>query len=117
MSKLLVCVVLLVGIIAMACGGSDDAPTPTMPLEPAAQAGAVSAEIKGFSHQDLTVKAGATVTWTNGDNTSHTTTADGGEWDSDRLQGGATFSFTFTDPGTYDYHCNIHGSMTATVTP
>jgi plastocyanin len=32
------------------------------------------------------------------------------------LAPGATFSFTFTNPGTYNYLCTIHTFMTGTVT-
>ena len=106
MSKQLVCAVLLVGIIAMACGDSDGASIAT---------GDVSVEIKRKSHQDLTLKVGTTVTWTNKSTARHTTSADAGEWSSGELRGGESYSFTFTDPGTYGYHCNFHG-MPATVT-
>jgi plastocyanin len=31
------------------------------------------------------------------------------------LSSGATFEFTFDEPGTYPYFCSIHPSMTGTV--
>lgn len=31
------------------------------------------------------------------------------------LKGGKTFVFTFTKPGTVNYRCGIHNSMTGTV--
>lgn len=62
--------------------------------------------------RELTIKAGDTVTWTNEDSTAHTSTADDGTWDSDRLAKGEAFSFTFTAKGAYTYHCTPHrGSM------
>jgi len=29
---------------------------------------------------------------------------------------GKTFNFTFTEPGTYTYYCDIHQGMNATIT-
>jgi plastocyanin len=46
--------------------------------------------------------------------TMHTWTGSG--WDSGDLANGASFSHTFTAPGTYAFHCNIHPSMTGSVT-
>jgi plastocyanin len=69
-----------------------------------------------FTPADLTVPAGATVTWTNDDDFAHTVTSSDGLFDSGELAGGQTFEFTFTEPGTYPYVCNIHPNMTATVT-
>ncbi|MDG6997847.1 MAG: cupredoxin domain-containing protein [Nitrososphaerota archaeon] len=64
--------------------------------------------------QTLTIKAGTTVTWMNIDDTEHTTTSNSGVWGSPILAPGKTFSFTFSTPGTYPYHCEIH-PMTATI--
>ncbi len=56
------------------------------------------------------------MTWTNQDDIEHTVTSGtpdrpDGRFNS-RLAGkGATFSFTFTEPGTYSYFCNRHQSM------
>jgi|SRR5579875_3017509 hypothetical protein len=58
--------------------------------------------------QPIIVKAGTTVTWINKDNTQHTTTSDTGVWDSGILNPGQSFKFTFSSPGTYPYHCNVH---------
>lgn len=34
---------------------------------------------------------------------------------SDSLSTGASYKFTFTQPGSYTYHCSIHPSMKGTV--
>src|SRR5215218_6446028 len=68
-----------------------------------------------FDPDQLTVAPGTTVTWVNEGQAPHTTTADGGTWDSGTLQPGEDFSFTFDQPGTYTYHCSIHPDMTASV--
>lgn len=68
-----------------------------------------------FDSDSVTIDAGGTVTWTNTGDASHTVTADDGSFDSGTLASGDTYSFTFDEPGTYTYHCNIHSSMTATI--
>jgi plastocyanin len=80
-----------------------------------------------FNPASITVAAGTTVTWTNmsASGSDHTTTSDsqtGAEhWDSGLTNptgaGGLpqTFSHTFTTPGTYTYHCNVHTFMRGTV--
>ena len=77
--------------------------------------GAQTVTIKDFAFDpaDLTVAAGTTVTWTNADATGHTATADDGSFDCRPLAGGASRSFTFATPGTFDYHCAIHGPTMA----
>jgi plastocyanin len=68
-----------------------------------------------FSVSSLNVKAGTTVTWTNDDNTSHTVTADDNSFSSGNLKAGETYKHTFSDVGTYPYHCNLHTSMKASI--
>jgi plastocyanin len=68
-----------------------------------------------FSPASVTIAVGDTVTWTNNDQTAHTSTADNGAWDSGPLQPGASFSHSFTAAGTFSYHCAIHPFMTATI--
>jgi len=82
------------------------------------QAGAGAVRIAGFAFapDSRSVKVGDSVTWTNQDGATHTVTADDGAFDSGNLAGGKAFSFTFEEAGTYAYHCNIHQSMTGTVT-
>jgi predicted lipoprotein with Yx(FWY)xxD motif/plastocyanin len=70
---------------------------------------AVSISNFAFNPSPLTVKVGSTVTWTNNDSASHNVTADDGSFKSDTLAKGATFSFTFTKAGTYQYYCSFHG--------
>ena len=70
--------------------------------------------IQNFSFQPsiLSVPAGTTVTWRNQDNVQHTVTSDTvGLFDSNTITPGNVFSFTFNNPGSYKYHCNIHPSM------
>ncbi|MFP5331129.1 MAG: plastocyanin/azurin family copper-binding protein [Acidimicrobiia bacterium] len=59
---------------------------------------------------------GDTVTVRNDDSIAHTWTAVGGAFDSGTLGNGATFTFTFDSPGTFDYICQIHPSMKGSIT-
>jgi plastocyanin len=72
----------------------------------------------GFDPIAITVKSGTTVTWTNEDAVPHTITSKTPSpvaFDSGTLQQGATFTYTFTQVGTYSYFCTIHTFMTGTV--
>ena len=75
--------------------------------------------IQNFSFQpgSLTIDAGDRVVWTHRDNATHTVTADDGTtFDSGNLEEDDTFTLTFASPGTFPYHCEIHGSMHGTIT-
>jgi plastocyanin len=54
------------------------------------------------------IQPGQTVQWMNNGIRVHTTTADGGLWDSDSLSSGESFYFTFAGEGVYDYTCMMH---------
>ena len=66
-----------------------------------------------FDPANITVEPGTTVTWVQSGNNPHTTTSYDGLWDSGMIEGGSggTFSFTFEEPGTYDYFCIPHEAM------
>src|SRR5215203_6475232 len=66
-----------------------------------------------FDPANITVEPGTTVTWVQSGNNPHTTTSYDGLWDSGMIEGGSggTFSFTFEEPGTYDYFCIPHESL------
>ena len=66
-----------------------------------------------FSPGNLEVPVGATVTWRNSDSARHDATARSGDWRTGRLSKGESDSFTFNEPGDYDYNCSIHPSMEA----
>jgi plastocyanin len=79
-------------------------------------AAAVSAMNFAFSPSSLSVHAGTRVTFTNRDTATHTFTANGGLFDSGDVASGQSYGFTFTRVGSYAYHCQIHSSMTGTIT-
>src|SRR3712207_3853735 len=66
-----------------------------------------------FDQANITVEPGTTVTWVQSGNNPHTTTSYDGLWDSGMIEGGSggTFSYTFEEPGRYDYYCIPHESM------
>jgi plastocyanin len=65
---------------------------------------------------DTPVAAGDTVVWTNKMGMAHTVTADDGTFDSGRLTKDKSFSHVFNNAGQVAYHCEIHPSMTGTIT-
>jgi len=76
----------------------------------------------GFSPSSLTVKSGTTVVWTNMDRVDHTVTfgghggaGTGSGMDSGMMGHMASHSYTFMEPGTYEYHCDPHSYMTGTI--
>jgi plastocyanin len=69
-----------------------------------------------YAPNPVVVAAGGTVTWTNNDNTSHTSVGNDGSWSSGNIAPGAQFSRMFPTAGSYTYHCSIHPGMVATVT-
>lgn len=70
----------------------------------------------GFSPATLTVAAGTQVTWVNRDPDAHSVESnDKGFTSSPMLNTGDKYSYTFTTPGTYAYHCAVHAAMTGKV--
>jgi plastocyanin len=78
-----------------------------------ASAKPVSVTIQGQAFAPTTIDAlpNDRVTWSNTSDQTHTVTADNGLFDSGYLSAARTFSYTFTTPGTYAYHCIIHRGM------
>jgi plastocyanin len=68
-----------------------------------------------FTPRTITIKKGDTIVWTNKDDASHTITSDTSGPVSKTLRGGDTYAYTFTEVGTFPYHCSFHPAMTGTV--
>ena len=92
-----------------------DAPLVKNKEKPTESDDAVAIEGFAFTPDSLTVPAGTSVSWSNDDPTAHTVSAVDDSFDSDVLDPGKVFSFTFVDRGTYNYICNIHPDMKGTV--
>ncbi len=88
-------------------------------LFPSAPAHAEDATVKidnfTFAPPSLTVKAGMTVTWRNDDDIPHTVASSTRVFKSKALDTDDSFSFTFTEPGSYEYFCSLHPHMTGKI--
>ena len=119
---------LVISLLATGCGGSAE-PQSASPSENVVEVVNIS-----YAPQSLTMERGAKVEWTNQDGGVHHTVTSGrpgaegipglekgeparpdGLFDGDLPEASSTFSFVFDKPGTYDYFCRVHASMTATV--
>ena len=118
-----ICLALAAGGLA-ACGDDDDEgggttnpPKAGEPAQPATGEVKVSMKDIKFVPQDLTVKTGQKITWTNDDPVAHTVTArSGANFDSGTVQPGGKYSRTIAKAGKIDYVCTIHPDQTGTIT-
>jgi plastocyanin len=95
--------------------GSSGGSTVTVSMVPGS--GSNTSIGKAYAPDPLTVVVGvnSTIMWVNNDNAPHTVTANDASFDSGNVAQGQSFTFTFTTPGTYQYHCVYHPWMTGTV--
>jgi len=64
-----------------------------------------------------TVTVGQTVSWHNTRGTTHTSTANGGAWNTGNIAAGATSTpIQMNTAGSFPYECSIHPTMTGTLT-
>jgi plastocyanin len=68
-----------------------------------------------FDAATVTIQAGGKVIWKNQGQAPHTATADDGGFDTGTVPPGKLKSETFKEPGTFDYHCEIHPQMHGTI--
>jgi plastocyanin len=121
---------LALALVTAGCGGGNDnkggggskakAPAPS---KPAAGGKAANVTMKGikFSPAAVTVKKGATVTWTNDDTVNHDVTKRSGPGPNfssgtGNLKQGDTYKQTLSTPGQIKYVCTIHPGMEGTIT-
>jgi plastocyanin len=72
---------------------------------------AVPMQNNSFVPPQKTVAIGTTVTWINMDGEAHDVLANDLTFQSPQIDPGATFSYTFTTPGTFSYVCDLHDNM------
>ena len=91
-------------------------------ISPAHAEDKAEASIKLFQFQPetITVKAGTTIEWVNGDDIGHSVTSGdpktpGKIFDSGFFRKDGHWAFTFAKPGAYHYFCKRHPSMTGEV--
>jgi len=112
-------VMLILACLFAGCASSQSSSVPAA-ATPAPAPGGNTIAIKefAFTPATLTVKSGTTVTWTNNDSVPHAVVSDSGapvSFTSPALPMGTSYPFTFTQAGTYAYHCSIHPSMKGTI--
>ena len=79
-------------------------------------ANTVNIKDNSFQPFTLTVPAGTAVTWSNQDAVQHTVSSDKEDlFDSGPLAPGKKYTFTFSNPGSYKYHCSIHPGMQGSI--
>jgi len=114
-----IAILMLAGAISGASIAASASSTAGTPVSVAIVTGAFNPTNAGghFASANITVVIGVnnTVVWTNDDYTIHTVTSDQGIFDSGLLNNGNTWSYTFSSPGIYGYHCVIHPFMKGTV--
>jgi plastocyanin len=101
--------------VSFTATAEDEAPPPPPPPPPSA-----TIQVLGpgggnrFEPTEVTIQAGETVEWVwPAGSQAHNVVPDGTQpTSSGSLQNGpATYSFTFTTAGTYDFHCANHGNV------
>lgn len=75
----------------------------------------VSIDNFSFAPMELTIPTGTQVTWVNKDDVPHTIISVDHKFKSQALDTDEKFSFTFKDPGTYEYFCSVHPKMTGKI--
>ena len=89
---------------------------PATNASPPAGPNAVNINNFAFAPTTLTIPVGTTVTWTNQDEEPHTVVSnDGSTFHSPGMGTNGTYTFTFTNAGTFDYVCSIHPFMHGSV--
>lgn len=95
--------------------------TPTTsdaPAEPEAKRPrvvAVEIRLMKFNPASVELNAGDTIEWKNRDITPHTATAEDKKFDSGPINANASWSYTFSNAGTFSYMCTFHPEMKGTV--
>ena len=103
-----------------ACGDDDDDASSDTTAADEGGGGSGSAdatlEVTEFEYTDVSAPAGGSLEVVNTSGGGHTFTADDGAFD-EELPDGETITVDVpAEPGEYPYHCEIHRSMTATLT-
>lgn len=112
-------IVLIALLAASGCGlygnSQTGAPraTPARPSAAQDNTNAINIENFSFNPNTITVKRGAAITWTNNDSAPHAIKS--ATFNSEVLNKGQSFSFTFNQAGTFNYSCSIHPVMTGQI--
>src|SRR5215212_4894621 len=93
--------------------GTDGVVPETQTASQDIPAGATTVRIVNlaFNPAEVTIATGTAVSWVNDDSVPHTVTSTDGVFDSGIFDPGANFTWTFDQPGSFPYACQIHPQM------
>lgn len=100
---------------AFAAAARGTSATTTRSAQGPVAAPAITIDNFKFTPVSLTVPAGTTVVWSNRDDLPHTVVERNQKFKSKALDTGDSYSFTFSEPGTYEYFCGLHPKMVGKV--
>lgn len=106
--------VVLAGVFAAGCGGSDSGPSEPEP-PPQTLEVTMHPDVPRFVPAIGTVAAGGEVTFTNTSAVVHDVVTGSNRWESMTLQPGESFSVTLEAPGPVPYVCTLHEQMTGQI--
>jgi amicyanin len=116
---LLVPALSLVFLVLPGCGTSESVSAPSLKAVQNAHVAdsksVISIDNFTFQPPTLTIAAGTKITWINHDDVPHTVRSTEQKFSSGALDTDDSYSFTFVEPGTYDYFCTVHSHMTGKV--
>jgi len=120
----LACLVLALGGALIAGCGDDEGDTTSTPAATptattAGGTGPVTVSMKNSKNvpEQISVKVGQKVLWTNDDPYVHNVTATEGEdFESGNIDGGGTYEYTAGKAGVIDYVCTIHSGQIGKIT-
>jgi plastocyanin len=108
-SATLICLA-LIGFTTGCSKSSNDNGYNNNTTPPGSSGNNISIYNMAYTPNSKTVAKGTIVKWTNNDAYPHTVTSDDGTtFDSGNLNAGSSYSYTANTPGTFKYHCTIHG--------
>jgi plastocyanin len=108
-----------VALLLGACGdddNSDSSSDTTESSDAGSGGGEGTLDVTSFDFSDVSAPAGGTLEVINESGGAHTVTADDGEFDVELPDGETVEVPVPSEPGEYGFHCEIHPSMTATLT-
>jgi plastocyanin len=100
-SLLIIAFALITAVSMPACSKDDDNDSPDNNNNNNGGQPTVTMQGDMFRPANLEVPIGTTVTWNNDDNDVHTVTADNGSFNSGDLDPGDTYTYTFSQQGTF----------------
>ena len=114
--SVVICVIVSIMLLYMSQSPFSQ-PNPNSVVVVVIQPGASVNASLGFQPAVITVVIGVnnTVIWKNEDSDLHDVHSDTGMFYSGMIQPGASWTYTFTTPGTYPYHCDPHPWMTGII--